>query len=343
MSEEAEVLERKIEHVLSEKAGVQVRVRGVWPLAGGTSQDSHVVDVTFRAGALAGDRRLLLRSDGQRPRPWSMSRKEEFEVARAAAERGVRTPMPRWLTRGLIRDGAWAYFMDWVDGEALGLRVVSDPLLASAREKLADELAAQLACIHSVTRAAAPALGALPLNPGPRGAAAAALARVRRLVDQLSEPHPAMELCLRWLSDHAPPPQEPTLTHGDFRTGNFLVTPAGLSAVLDWELAHFGDPMEDLGWLCIRDWRFGQLALPAGGVARRAALYDAYERCSGRAVEPRRIHYWEVLGNIRRAAASLHQGERHLTGERPDIERVATAHRVAEMEFEAIRLIEKGA
>lgn len=343
MSEGLHALRERIEHVLSERAGVEVIVRDIGPLGGGACQDSYRVELSFSEGELAGGRSMVLRSDARRSLPGSASRKEEFEIVRAATAAGVRTPAARWLTQGLVREGAWAYFMDWVEGEAIGRRVVRDPHLALARDGLADHLAAQLARIHSITPASAPLLEGLPLNTGAQGAAASALAFVRTMVDQMPEPHPAIELCLRWLADHAPPPGEHTLTHGDFRTGNFLVTPAGLAAVLDWEFAHFGDPMEDIGWLCVRDWRFGQLALPVGGFARREALYEAYERCSGRAVDPRRVHYWEVMGNVRWAAGSVYQGERYLSGEETDIELVAIARRAVEMEFEAIRLLEKGA
>ena len=74
------------------------------------------------------------------------------------------------------------------------------------------------------------------------------------------EPHPAFELGLRWLAEaRAPRPTPPALVHGDFRNGNFIVGPDGMRAVLDWELAHLGDPIEDLGWLCVKSWRFGNV------------------------------------------------------------------------------------
>ncbi len=163
------------------------------------------------------------------------------------------------------------------------------------------------------------------------------------MLDALVEPRPALELGFGWLRDNAPARTEITLVHGDFRTGNLMVTPNGLSAVLDWEFSHWGSPAEDLAWMCVRDWRFGQLRLAAGGFAPRARLYEEYERASGRRVDPREVHFWEVMGNVRWAAASLHQGERYMSGGDSDIELVGVARRAIEMEYEALRLIERGA
>ncbi|MGK0362386.1 MAG: aminoglycoside phosphotransferase (APT) family kinase protein, partial [Bradymonadia bacterium] len=128
---------------------------------------------------------------------------------------------------------------------------------------------------------------------------------------------------------------------GDFRTGNFMVDATGLAGVLDWEFAHWGDASEDLAWLCVRDWRFGQLDKAAGGICDRATFYQAYAAASGRPVDAARVHFWEVLGNLRWGAATAFQGLRYAAGQ-TDLELLAIPRRAAEMEFEALRLIEAG-
>jgi aminoglycoside phosphotransferase (APT) family kinase protein len=335
-------LARKIESWLGDKTGGAVAVRELKPLPGGACQDNYRIDLNLTAGEVAGDRRMVLRSDARRSLPASLNRREEFEVIQAALAAGVKTPAVRWLTQGLVREGAFAYFMDWVDGEAIGRRVVRNSELAEARQRLPEQLAEALSKVHSVNPANAPNLRFSNLASPDAAPAPAAIESIRRQIDGLPEPHPALELALEWLIENAPASFERTLVHADFRIGNFMVSPRGLGAVLDWEFAHWGDPFEDLGWLCVRDWRFGQLAKPVGGIARRDIFYAAYQRASGRSVDPKRVHYWEVAGNVRWATASIYQGERYLSGEESDIELLGVARRAVEMEFEALRLIEQG-
>jgi aminoglycoside phosphotransferase (APT) family kinase protein len=155
----------------------------------------------------------------------------------------------------------------------------------------------------------------------------------------LPEPQPAVEFVCAWLAEHKPSRVAPRLVHGDFRVGNFMVGPEGLRAVLDWEFSHWGDPAEDVAWLCVRDWRFGELALAAGGIATREELYAQYERATGATLDRERVRWWEIMGNARWAAGSVQQGERYLSGDESDIELLAIARRAAEMQWEALRLL----
>ncbi|MEW5740056.1 MAG: phosphotransferase family protein [Myxococcota bacterium] len=307
----------------------------VKPLHGGACQENFRVDVTLDGKPA----RLALRSDAPTSLPGSIRRREEFAVIDAAVRAGVKTPAARWLSPGLIREGADAYFLDWADGEAIGRRVVRNPELAATREALPAVLAQNLARLHAVTPAKEPSL---PLSLPAAGPARAALDGLRRQLDALPGVYPAVELALRWLDAHAPSREETVLVHGDFRTGNFLVTVEGLSAILDWEFARWGSPFEDLAWISVRDWRFGRLDKPIGGFAQRAPFYAAYEAASGRAVDLAQILWWEICGNLRWAVGSVFQGERYLSGEQRDLELIAIARRSTEMEFEALRLIRQG-
>ena len=252
----------------------------------------------------------------------------------------MRTPATSCLTESLVAEGRWAYLLDWVDGEAIGRRVTKAPQLAKARERLPTELAEELAKIHTITPDNAPSLRSLSMVTGPDDdPCEGALRFLRAMIAHLPEPHPALEFVCAWLAEHRPTRAATTLTHGDFRVGNFMVGPEGLRAVLDWEFAHWGDPIEDVAWMCVRDWRFGELSLAAGGLATREAFVRDYERVTSTSVDRDRVRWWEIMGNARWAAGSVEQGERYLSGAESDIELIAIARRAAEMEWEALRLI----
>lgn len=305
----------------------------VKPLFGGACQENFRIDVEVDGKKV----RYALRSDANRSLPNSIRRAEEFAVITAAVKAGVQTPAARWLERSLLRPGADAYVLDWVPGEALGRRVVRNPELEAARARLPTQLAENLARLHRVTPN-----GELPLKRPAVSPAQEALGELWTMLEKLPGHFPAVVLGLKWLEARLPKQEEVVLVHGDFRTGNFMVTPEGLSAILDWEFARFGSPYEDLAWISVRDWRFNQLDMPVGGFAERAPFYAAYEQASGRTVDLAQVLWWEVMGNLRWAVGSVFQGERYLSGEDRDLELIAIARRHSEMEYEALRLIRRG-
>src|SRR5262249_18999432 len=172
------------------------------------------------------------------------------------------------------------FLMDRLEGESVGRRVVREASLAEARRLLPRQMGEQLARIHRIDPAAA-GLGFLPAPAPAPPPAQTARANPARQLWRLGEPHPALELAVRWLSRHAPAGGPSVLVHGDFRIGNLMVGPDGLRGVFDWEFAHVGDPAEDLAWPCVRSWRFGQDALRLGGVGQPEEFFAAYEQAGG--------------------------------------------------------------
>lgn len=325
-----EVLEAVRAH-LSASAGLPVRDLRARALGGGACQDNYRLDLTLGERPTV----LVLRSDPVDALPGSLTRAQEHAVIQAAVAVGAPTPAARWLKQGLLRPGAWAVLMDWVPGVALGARVVRDPELEGARQRLPEQLGAALASIHRVDPGTP-----LPLPPV-ADPVSSALEALRRTLDGLPQARPAQELAFRWLEKQELGRVPVVLTHGDFRVGNFLVTAEGLAAVVDWEFAHWGAAAEDLAWMAVRDWRFGRLNLPAGGLCRRTALWRAYTAAGGEAVDPVHAHFWEVYGNLRWAAGAILQGTRAAAGAQ-DIELAAIPWRAAEMEYEALRLVRQG-
>jgi aminoglycoside phosphotransferase (APT) family kinase protein len=231
-----------------------------------------------------------------------------------------------------------------VPGVAAGHRIVKELSLGGPRDALAERLGRELASIHAVTpRTVARLAPDQSLAFLPRSSSNPGLDRVqlyRSYLDELGDPHPALEWGLRWLELNARPARETTLVHQDFRTGNYLVDEHGLTAILDWEFCAWGDPMSDIGWFCAKCWRFGATEREAGGIAARAPFYRGYEAASGRRIDAAAVHYWEVAAHVRWAVIALQQAARHLSGAQRSLELALTGRLLPELEQEVLTLID---
>jgi aminoglycoside phosphotransferase (APT) family kinase protein len=245
----------------------------------------------------------------------------------------VAVPEVRFLLDADDALGA-GFVMERIDGETIPRKLLRDEPYAEARRRMVGQCGEAAARIHAV------ALDALP--PLPTQDARALIDQYRGVVDLLGEPHPVFELGLRWLDDRTGdlPPVETALVHGDFRTGNFIVGPEGLRSVLDWELAHLGDPVEDLGWFCVKSWRFGNVDRRAGGFGSAEELLDAYRAGGGATVDPAHLHFWEVFGTLKWGVICEMQTFSHLNGLVRSVELAALGRRVAEQEWDLLALID---
>jgi aminoglycoside phosphotransferase (APT) family kinase protein len=221
------------------------------------------------------------------------------------------------------------YIAERVAGETLGPRIVHDQRFAAARKLMARQCGEILAAIHRIPTADVTFL--MMQHAG------AHVAAHRRIVEHYGLRLPALELSLRWAERNVPQQQRHSVIHGDFRTGNFITGEEGIRCVLDWELAQTGDPMQDLGWLCIKTWRFGG-AGPVGGFGSREDLYAAYERAGGGTVNSSHARFWEAFSNIKWAIDCLRLGMRGI--EELNIERSAIGRRIEEPLWDFFNLIE---
>lgn len=246
-----------------------------------------------------------------------------------AGQHGV--PSPEVIAHGTGPGplAAGYVLMSYVEGESVPPRILRDPALAAFRDGFAAECGTVLARLHAID----PALVAdadLPTEDQ--------LDSWCAVLDAEPDPHPILAHVAAWLRRHRPDPVPPRLVHGDFRLGNLLVSPTGIDAVLDWELAHLGDPIEDLAWLTIRAWRFG--AEPeVGGCGSVADLVSSYEKMGGGPVDLDRLRWWQVMGCFRWGVICLHQVSRHLSGAERSVELAAIGRRVAEAEYDAMLLL----
>ena len=310
--------------------GADADVTGLRRLTGGASNETWSFDLVAAEGHVDP---LILRVD--RRGHW-LGPAAEARLLEAAARQGVPVPRVRFVLAE--EDGIGAgYVMTRIEGETIPRRILRDEALADARAAMARQAGEIAARIHAV-----PLDEVLPL-PGADAhghPAAVEIAQQRELLDAYGEPHPVLELALRWLEERLPPATEVTLVHGDFRTGNLVVGHDGIRAVLDWELAHVGDPVEDLGWLCVPSWRFRQLDRPVGGFGHYEDLLAGYEAVSGRRVALESVRFWEVLGTVRWAVICIVQAFTHLHGVHRSVELAAIGRRVAEMEHHLLEMID---
>ena len=229
------------------------------------------------------------------------------------------------------------FVMEWIAGESLGARINRSDELVAARAGLARECGQALARIHAID------LNSTGLNDDLHEVGPAE--EVRQTWERyqgFDSPQPMIDFTARWLLDHLPPETDASLVHGDFRNGNLLVGPTGMTAVLDWEIAHIGDPMRDLGWLCTASWRFGHPEKPVGGFGSYEDLFAGYEAESGRVVDPAHVRFWEVFGSFWWSVGCLGMADQYRAGLDRSVERAAIGRRSSECQVDCVNLVIPG-
>ena len=256
----------------------------------------------------------------------------EAALLAAVARRGA--PVPQVIHVCAPEDGLGeAYVMRRLEGETLGKRIVRDDAFAGVRPGLARRCGEVLAAIH-----ATPLDGLPPLATSD---AATELVRYEAIYRELGAQRPVFEAAFRWLEGRAPPLERPVLVHGDFRNGNLMIHPtAGLVGVLDWELAHLGDPAEDLGWICVNSWRFGEWRRPVGGFGDYQDLLDGHAAAGGPAVSLERLLFWQALGSLKWGVICLMMYSSFASGADRSIERAMIGRRASEAEIDLVLLME---
>jgi aminoglycoside phosphotransferase (APT) family kinase protein len=316
----------------------RVRASGLRRLAGGASREIWSVDLEIERDGGVESLPLVVRKDPAGRVGDGGDRNVERDVLRAAFEGGVPVPRPRWGSSDPAILGAPFFLMDRIEGEALPRRLLRDDAYASARAGMAATLGTIAARIHALDLAG-PDLAALPRPARDRSPARIEVQRVATSIRELAvEPHPVLDLAERWLLERAPKAPRIALVHGDYRVGNVIFDASGVRAILDWELVHVGDPIEDLGWLCTRAWRFGS-PLPAGGVGTRKQLVEAYEAASGTKVDRAALRFWEACGSFKLALVFIMQSRVFLDGRVRSVELASLGRRTVEAEDELLRFL----
>jgi aminoglycoside phosphotransferase (APT) family kinase protein len=337
---------RQLLAVLTDKAvevyGSSAKVESLRRLSGGASRETWSFDVSIAGGKSIP---LILKRDpitylpdgtfhSENPDdiPLGVDRATEGRLMALAGSVGVPAPEVPFFLAEDARTSA-GFVMQRLEGETLGRRILRDEALADARKKLAFQ------CGHAAAR-----LHTLPAEDLPELQSMDARQQVdffRREMHAVDHPYPGFEYGFRWLEERLElAGASHTLVHGDFRNGNILVGPDGLRGVLDWELAHLGNPLNDLGWICVRSWRFGHFRKPVGGFGEIEDLIAGYGAGGGENVRTEALHYWEVFGTLRWGILCISMAFGHINGKYSSLEKAAVGRRTAETEYDLLQLID---
>lgn len=299
-------------------------------LSGGASQETWSFDITHPEGTIGAILRRAPPGYGAAPGR-AAGLDAEAVLMQLAYDASLPSPKVLHVLQAADELGT-GFIMQRVAGETIPRKILRDDEFASARPKLARLCGEILAGIHGLAASGLPQLRRMD--------AATEIAELRQEIDNSGWPRPVFELALRWLRDNDPGPSaRVTLVHGDFRHGNLMIGPDGVRAVLDWELAHLGDPMEDLGWICVNSWRFGGIDRPVGGFGAREDLFAGYEAASGIVVDSERVKFWEVMGTLRWGVMCVGMMQRFRLGPDHSMERAMIGRRSSETEIDLLRLL----
>ncbi|MBV9531300.1 MAG: phosphotransferase family protein [Bradyrhizobium sp.] len=323
------MIEEELKRSLGSWCPAATGVAAAVKLSGGASQETWSFDIVHAAGTFGAILRRAPKGHGAAPTR-AAGLAAEAQLMHLASEAGL--PSPRVLHVLQPEDDlGTGFIMQRVEGETIARKILRNAQFADARPKLARQLGRIAAGIHG-----------LPLEKLPELRQMTATKEVGELEREyrlFNWPRPVFELALRWLRDHDPgPPRAMTLVHGDFRHGNLIIGSDGVRAVLDWELAHLGDPMEDLGWMCVNSWRFGEIDKPVGGFGTLEELFAGYE-AAGRKVDPERVSFYEVMGTLRWGVMCGGMMQRFRVQPDHSMERAMIGRRASETEIDLLRLL----
>jgi aminoglycoside phosphotransferase (APT) family kinase protein len=334
----AQVQEGLARFIQAQSRAKAIELKDLTRLSGGASRETWSFDACVQSAEGTETIEGIFRCDPIPGAPSMPGRALEYHLIKAAWDAGVVVPEPLW--DGDDTFPVKFFVMRRVPGETLGSRLIRQEQYAKAREILPRQLAQSLARIHGIAKEEHPELAILP---APEAGASPAEAELKRYEDayRLASPnsHPVFELAFRWLHANLPDFQQQALVHGDYRLGNFIFGEDGLRGVIDWELAHWGDPMEDLGWLAVKSWRFGGTK-PVAGIADRERFYEHYQAAGGVSVDRERVRFWELFGNLRWGVITITQATTYLSGRSKSVELASIGRRTAETEWELLNLIE---
>ena len=320
-----EKLQIKLEKFLL-KNGQEGKVSELVPLTGGASAETW----KFSFSTKNETKNLILRKGSGKKSPLAVLKSEEAIIQQQVKESGA--PVPEIVAISETEaDLGDAYLMKLVPGESIARKILRDKKFTEARQKLAFQCGEALAKIHSVNLK--------NYNQVPKKPIREELNRLYLTYKSFEQPLPVFEYGFKWLDRQDFTTRKDVLIHGDFRLGNLMIDESGLAAVIDWEMVSVGNPMLDIGWMCINSWRFGQSEKVVGGFGDLEELLRGYCSISNEKIDDKEVRIWQILGTLRWGVICLIQVYSHLNGDVNSLEKAAIGRRVSETEIDLVDLL----
>ena len=257
----------------------------------------------------------------------------EASLINAARDGGVKAPQACGILED--KDGlGTGFLMEKIEGEALPHKIFRDSSYSMAVQNLTQDCAAELAKIHAMN--VDDFMDILDTKSA------------QQMIDSLYSdyqtnqcPIPVFEAAFSWLRENLPEDRANTILHGDFRMGNLMIDKTGISGVLDWELAHIGDPAQDVAYLCTPSWRFGNYDKTVGGFGDLDGFLEAYANQCGLSIPKVDVQFWMIYSSLWWATVCFSMTKTWRTGEDRGLERIVIGRRVSECEVDVLILLEE--
>jgi aminoglycoside phosphotransferase (APT) family kinase protein len=296
-----------------------VEVTRLYRIPGGASRETWSVDLRWLEST--GKERyqgFIIRRDPEASLVDS-DRRVEFDFYRSFADSTVPVPRPLFLETETTWLERPFFVMERIDGCESQFQALLEPAFAPHRAALAQRMYELLAEIATTPIDGLPAAEHASV-PSPDACWRRELDYWEGVIDASElEPQPIARAGIRWLRRHPPPPaQRLSVVHGDYRTGNFLYRGPQIFAILDWEMAHFGDPLEDLAWSLMPAWQWARDG-KAGGIVEPDEAIRIWEARSDLRADPAALHWWQTFSCVKAQGIWLTGAREFAEGRAQDI------------------------
>jgi len=298
-------------------AAPDLAVTGIARIPGGASRETYRFRARYTKDGKAIERGLILRRDP----PSSLIQTErsvEYRAYDAFHKLGVAVPAPVLLELDAGPLERPFFIMEEIENCQTGSIMSPDPYGAH-RDKVGKQFFENMA---RIAKADVNAIGLSDFD-GAKDLSQCWRYEVERWEKEIDEderePQPIARAAIRWMKKNPPPPaQKLSVVHGDYRAGNFLFDNDGnIRGILDWEMAHLGDPLEDLAWATDPLWSNGDEAHPASTIPRAEAI-ALWERTSGLKADPKALFWWSIFASFKGLAIWISAGREYVDGRNAD-------------------------